>query len=206
MKFSTFDKIFILICVGAGLIGTGLYFYQFRGPFSSDAQDWNAFGGYINGVLMPILTMVNIWVFYKLTISIDRNDEVRKQKDIDFQKKMLTANLRQKLLEDFSNILNNVLAANDAAQIRKSTADAISKTEYILSQTKVFPLLANQNARKAVEKLQDILNDMYKPYQPTSIPTNEVFFSPKYLSIKEQYILEKNNVIYMLQQSIIDDL
>lgn len=52
-----------------------LYRYTFDGKLSSEVSDWTAFVNIFNGVGILLLTALNVWIFYKLTVLIAENEE-----------------------------------------------------------------------------------------------------------------------------------
>lgn len=70
--------LFVLFCT---------YRYIFNGNLSSDISDWTAFVNIFNGVGMLLLTALNVWIFYKLTVLIAENEE--KHRLCDKQKEAL---------------------------------------------------------------------------------------------------------------------
>lgn len=62
------------------------YFVFFHYGFSNDSNSWSNFGDYFNGVLSPILTAVNIYVFIRLTTTISDIESKRAQEAIDQEK------------------------------------------------------------------------------------------------------------------------
>lgn len=58
------------------------YFVFFHYGFSNDSNSWSNFGDYLNGVLSPILTAVNIYVFIRLTTTISNIESKRAQEAI----------------------------------------------------------------------------------------------------------------------------
>lgn len=91
------------------LITTSLCIYQFHFALSNNIADWASFGDYLNGVLSPILAIINIWVFVKLTKAINKDSETQKEKELLHQKKLILAQMRQKELDNFSLIIDNSL-------------------------------------------------------------------------------------------------
>jgi len=58
--------LFILFCT---------YRYVFNGNLSSEVSDWTAFVTIFNGVGTLLLTALNVWIVYKLTITIAEKEE-----------------------------------------------------------------------------------------------------------------------------------
>jgi hypothetical protein len=70
--------IFICSFVGIFLVLIVLYlFYRctFNGSLSTEISDWIAFVDIFNGVGILLLTALNVWIFYKLTLLIAENEE-----------------------------------------------------------------------------------------------------------------------------------
>lgn len=70
----TFKYAFIGIVVFLVLL-YGFYRYTFNGYLSDEISDWTAFVSIFNGIGVLLLTALNVWVFYKLTILIAENEE-----------------------------------------------------------------------------------------------------------------------------------
>ena len=65
----------VYICCGAFIIFEivflFIYFKTFNGAISQDAEDWALFCQLANGLVIAFLTIINIAVFYKISISLD---------------------------------------------------------------------------------------------------------------------------------------
>ena len=73
------------IVIAVSIVMTvGAYFLIFNQGISHSTQDWANFGGYIGGILAPVFTVLNIAVFIRLTNAIDKSDEIRKNKELDY--------------------------------------------------------------------------------------------------------------------------
>lgn len=83
-------KIFYSSFYGIIILLVSLFiFYRcvFDGDLSTDISDWTAFVSLFNGVGTLLLTALNVWVVYKLTITIAERDE--KHKMYELKKNML---------------------------------------------------------------------------------------------------------------------
>lgn len=72
------QRVFRSSLTGIGLILVlifVLYRYTFDGKLSSEVSDWTAFVNIFNGVGILLLTALNVWIFYKLTVLIAENEE-----------------------------------------------------------------------------------------------------------------------------------
>lgn len=72
-----------------------LYFRFFHYGFSNDSNSWSNFGDYFNGVLSPILTAVNIYVFIRLTSTISKIEDNRANRALEQEKERSEKELNQ---------------------------------------------------------------------------------------------------------------
>lgn len=97
----------------------GFYFYMFNNGLSNDSNSWSNFGDYVNGVLTPIFTVINIYVFIKLTTAISRLEEKRyensmeiedkrREKEIEHEKELLLMQFRKQEIETFVKQINRI--------------------------------------------------------------------------------------------------
>ena len=99
------------ICVGIGLLELVVivsYFCIFNGAISSANQDWDTFIQIFNGLVMAVLTAVNIYIFYQLTVAIEDKNQERtvKQKVSDAQS--VITQMRVSQYEEMRNIVSDV--------------------------------------------------------------------------------------------------
>lgn len=104
-------KIIITICTIIGLLEIGVivaYFCVFNDGISTNNQDWGTFIQIFEGFIMAILTAVNIYIFYQLTVAIeDKNQErVVKQKVSDAQS--VITQMRVSQYEEMRNVISDV--------------------------------------------------------------------------------------------------
>ncbi len=92
------DRKILNVCILAlfiSLILIVLYFVFFHNGFSIDSNSWSNFGDYFNGVLTPILTAVNIFVFIRLTTIISDIESKRAQQALIQEEKRSEKELKQ---------------------------------------------------------------------------------------------------------------
>jgi len=86
----------ISIIIGVASVALiSLYFIFFHGNFSDDSNSWSNFGNYYNGVLTPLLTALNIYVFYILTKTISEIEESRRNRELSQEQQYLEKELEQ---------------------------------------------------------------------------------------------------------------
>ena len=110
----------VFICVFVvSVIILAFYFFMFNDGLSKDSNSWSNFGDYVNGVLTPILTAINIYVFIKMTIAIssleerrtinaNAIEEARLEKEMHHEKEMLMMQLRKQEIDTFVKQMNRI--------------------------------------------------------------------------------------------------
>ena len=113
------QRIVIIAIVSVVILVVGFYFYHFNGSISQDPDSWSNFGNYINGVLMPVLTAINIYVFIKLTTEVSKLEERRSEnaiskenerieREMQHEREMLLLQLRKQELDVFIKQMNRI--------------------------------------------------------------------------------------------------
>lgn len=82
------------------------YFSVFNGSISTDIQNWSLFSQIINGVVIALLTSINIWVFYKISIAIDNNNKERGVEQRLFEAQKVLTDMRIRQYEELSRLAN----------------------------------------------------------------------------------------------------
>lgn len=98
----------IILLVAASFV-LGMYWMVFHEGFSYNSTDWGNFGSYFNGLLMPILTFVNILVFISISMKLSSLDDKRAKKEAERQKKLMLMQFRKKEIDNFEKVLNEAL-------------------------------------------------------------------------------------------------
>lgn len=102
----------IIICTIIGLLELMVivaYFSIFNGSISTNNQDWGLFIQIFNGLIMAILTGVNIYIFYKLNITIEnKNQERNIRAKIDNIQSVLTE-LRVQQYKEIRNLISDIM-------------------------------------------------------------------------------------------------
>jgi|GEM_PF-6664330 len=113
------QRIVIIAIVSIVILVVGFYFYHFNGSISQDSDSWSNFGNYINGVLMPVLTAINIYVFIKLTTEVSKLEERRSEnaiskenerieREMQHEREILLLQLRKQELDVFIKQMNRI--------------------------------------------------------------------------------------------------
>lgn len=101
------NLLFVFICLL--LVGVFCFVYRpiFYGSVSRDIADWGNFGNFFWGLGTMLLTALNVYVFYRLTVVFGKSEEERdkaalnlQQRQFEFDQKMAILNdLRSAILE-----------------------------------------------------------------------------------------------------------
>lgn len=106
-------KTIVVICTVIGLLELTVivaYFCVFNGTISSANQDWDTFIQIFNGLVMAILTAINIYIFYQLTVAIEDKNHKRAVKEKVFEAQSIITQMRVKKYEDVSRLMYDVIA------------------------------------------------------------------------------------------------
>ena len=106
-------KTIVVICTVIGLLELTVivaYFCVFNGTISSANQDWDTFIQIFNGLVMAILTAINIYIFYQLTVAIEDKNHKRAVKEKVFEAQSIITQMRVKQYEEVSTAIYNVIA------------------------------------------------------------------------------------------------
>lgn len=95
-----------------------VYIVTFNNGFSMEIENWDLFLTLYNGIVISVLTMLNIWIFYQLTIAIEDRNENRYIKSKLYETQKIFTDLR---IEEYKNLkieinkfINDTLASKDA--------------------------------------------------------------------------------------------
>ncbi len=126
----------ILCIVLTSIVILAFYFFMFNDGLSKDSNSWSNFGDYVNGVLTPILTAINIYVFIKMTIAIssleerrtinaNEIEEIRLEKEMQHEKEMLMMQLRKQEIDTFVKQMNRIFDYSSIENRKQSLQQVI---------------------------------------------------------------------------------
>ena len=196
MRLTIFEKIMLLI-LSIGLLACIIaYICMFNGRLSNSSADWGNFGSYINGTVVPILTVINLWLFYKLTVSIENNTNERAIKAKVAEAQTLISNIRIRQYEDIRKLINdakpNLLKGAYphpcVHEIRKKLMEIDSsflyKNNNLEDDSFLFPL---------IEQITNDISEIEKPATRHTIQQTQDLAKhlSDYLSLMEIYIISQ---------------
>lgn len=177
----------------------GFYFWNFHGDFSCQAKDWSDFGTYINGLLMPLLAIINIVILVELTIAISRINDNRSKAEVKAQKDLLLIQLKRQAIESFCQVMNQYF---DNKYLKEDRGKATSyASEYLKrfldTDFNYFDFGKSDIVRRKVRSLQLAIDIVH-----TNIEMNQGLNEEKYLhalSLKDEIIADlQSNVIAVI--------
>lgn len=114
MKLSWAEKITGAILGVLAIVLLLLYFIKFHGELSGNPSDWSSFANYLSGIWMPLLTIGNVWLFYKLTSNVERNTNNRHVEEL----KHLQKSFKCQLMND--EIIRLIDIVSESFELHKS--------------------------------------------------------------------------------------
>lgn len=117
-------KVFVYICCFIFIIFEiaflFIYFRTFSGTISQDTEDWVLFSQIANGLVITILTIINIAVFYKISISLDVKGKL-------FEAQSIITQMRVKQYEYLKSLIKNIQVQLIKGHIDKCDIEELKK-------------------------------------------------------------------------------
>ncbi len=125
-------------------------------------HSWIEFSTIFNGIMMPILTAVNVYVFVKLTKAISEKDEIRSRKELEYQKKILLMQLRKSEVDTFDRITSKVFTYDDnIVSLQNCMLSAVIYIEsFYSSKLSLFDLEKDSSLAKEIRSLGNSIATM----------------------------------------------
>ena len=167
MKKYTLLGIILFIII---LIILAIYWKVFHNGLSYNSDDWGNFGSYFNGLLAPILTIVNIFVFIGISMKLSALDDKRAERETEGQKNMILMQFRKKEIERFEMVLNQALIPSSQFVISKDAlarpivlADMYLHT-FLKSKLNLFNLTTGSEITQLISELKRELNNYHAKF------------------------------------------
>lgn len=151
-------------------IVVGLYWIVFHDGLSYNSEDWGNLGSYFNGVLSPILTFANIFIFIDISMKLSVLDDKRAEKESEGQKNLILMQFRKKEIDSFEMILNQALIPSSQFVISKEDlarpivlADLYLQT-FLKSKLSLFNLTANSEIAQSIYELKSELKNYHAKF------------------------------------------
>lgn len=164
-------KIIKVVCIIIGLLELVMiiaYFVTFDGGISTANQDWDTFIQIFNGVIMTILTAVNIYVFYHLTVVIEDKNQERAVKEKVFEAQSVITQMRVKQYEEVRTLIYDVISIIAKKKDDNGSYDLLHKKIAELDNSLLFknynvddPSTLEEPSLKIIKTIQDIKANVY---------------------------------------------
>lgn len=164
-------KTIVAICAVIGLLELVVivaYFCVFNGAISTANQDWDTFVQIFNGLVMAILTAVNIYIFYQLTVAIEDKNQERAVKEKVFEAQSVITQMRVKQYEEVRTLVYNVIAVVAEKKNDEGDLDLLHKKLVELDNSFLFknhklqdPSILQDASLKIITILKDIQHNVY---------------------------------------------
>lgn len=176
-----------------------LYLIIFRYGLSHSSTAWSEFGGYFSGILMPILTAINIFVFINLTNAISEKDSNRSEKEMQFQKQLMLMQFRKKEIDEIETNMDSIFSINDVNTSKGMMSKVNNLIIYLGSfqstKLSLFGIKEDSKIKKDIDNLMDLLSGINKKWS-----NNE--------NVPEEYMQSfyklKNSIVRSLQDITIN--
>lgn len=145
--------VFCSICILLEIAILVVYLKTFNGPVSQNVNDWNLFYQIANGIIIVILTIINIAVFYKISTTLDVKGKL-------FEAQSIITQMRIKDYEYIRDKVKEIQAQVIRGTIKKEDIEEYKKT--LMSIDNSF-LYKNDNISDPVffkPQIKTILNDL----------------------------------------------
>ena len=197
MNKKTFKTLLIIItCITIviELIFLSLYFYQFHGNLSTETSDWALSYQLVNGGLVMIISLLNIYVFYRMTSIVEERNENRNIRAQLSSVQSSLFELRKERYDRVSNLCVSILYDLKTGDYNIHSSEELLKEIVLVDASKLFD---NDNNESFLHNLGKDLMENLKNYKKnaeshTILPETSNSLSDalkNYLNIMEYYIL-----------------
>ena len=174
-----------------------VYLATFNKGVSSDVTDWDLFFSFYNGITISVLTMANIWVFYKLTIAIeDRNKDRHIRSKLYDTQKILT-NLRINEYINLKNGINDLYTNSFKSNDISTTKNTILSILMRMQNSILFCCSDSLAASKLDKPIEQILENIKENMTEESYNKINTAMSVIEICIFEPLFDEKDAIRYI---------
>lgn len=97
------------------------YFVTFGGHISKNVNDWNLFYQITNGLIIAVLTVINIAVFYKISVTLDVKGKLFEAQSIITQMRVKQyENIRELIKKIQVQVIRNNVNLSDVEELKKA--------------------------------------------------------------------------------------
>ena len=174
----------------------GFYFYMFNNGLSNESNSWSNFGDYVNGVLTPIFTVINIYVFIKLTTAISRLEEKRyensmeiedkrREKEIEHEKELLLMQFRKQEIETFVEQTNRIFDYSSFDNRVNSIGGVLNYLDsFCETELKWFGLEECEDIKKKIKDMWWDLGQIWDDFRAGKKSNMEIYTNVRNLKVE----------------------
>ena len=170
-----------------------VYFCLFNGGISSSHQDWDTFLQIFNGFVMAVLTAINIYIFYQLTVAIEDKNQERAVKEKVFEAQSVITQMRVRQYEEVKVLIYDVIAVIAKKKKENGELDLLHKKLVELDNSLLFKNYKLQDA-SILEGASLKIIDVIKKIQSNESGINITAFTSSlttYIKLMETYIIHQ---------------
>lgn len=194
-------KWYIAIMVSSLIAILGLYLYNFHDGLTNNINAWGNTGSFIGGLLSPILTVINIFVFIDISRLLSKFDDKRAEKDIKAQKAITLMQFRKNEIEHFEKVMEEALLPHEEhglspQVLARPIVNAVLYVKtFLSSKLSIFNLEENDNITQQLRELHKqliLLNkDFIKPNSNDKIGNDLI---NDIISLRESIVSDLQNI------------
>ena len=174
----------VYICCGTfivfEIVFLFIYFKTFNGAISQDVEDWALFSLLANGLVIAFLTIINIAVFYKISISLDVKGKL-------FEAQSIITQMRVKQYENIRDLIKKIQVQVLQGSLVRSDVEELKKSFMIMDNSFLYK---NDNIKDTtffkplIEEILNKLDDTEKKEENYKLLSN-------FIMIFEFYIIQQ---------------
>lgn len=177
-----------------------VYIVTFNNGFSVKIEIWDLFLTLYNGIVISALTMLNIWIFYQLTIAIENKNENRhiRSKLYDTQKILTDLRVQEyvNLKSEINNLFANAFSKKDIKQNGEKISSILMRMENSIlfgHSNNIATSVLTAPARQIMENLNsNMTEDNYNKINQAMTSVEMIIFVPLFEEEKTLEYIRKN--------------
>lgn len=131
----------VIIILIAEIVFLILYFAKFKNGLSDKTDNWMLFSNILNGLAIVVLTTVNILIFYKISMNIEKNTHNRSMNDKMFEAQKIITQIRidkyNVIRELIYDVRNNNFPKDKMELLKNTLANEITGTYFFVNDKRL---------------------------------------------------------------------
>ena len=177
-------KIVVYICCGLfcvfEIVLLVIYFKTFNGTISPNAEDWALFCQLANGVVITFLTIINIAVFYKISISLDVKGKL-------FEAQSIITQMRVEQYENIRDLIKKIQVQVLQGSLDRNDVEELKKSFMVMDNSFLYK---NDNI-KAPTFFKHLIEEILNKLEDTEKKEEKYYLLSNFIMIFEFYIIQQ---------------